>query len=66
MTPGGVTIETQIAEVRRELSARSQGLPRTGRASGLTPSQSDLCDGHLRAVLATLTAVRDGTLPPRS
>lgn len=66
MTPGGVTIETQIAEVRRELSARSQGLPRAGRACGLTSSQSDLCDGHLRAVLATLVAVRDGTLPPRS
>lgn len=66
MTPGGITIDSQIAEVRREISARSQGLPRTGKASGLTPSQSALADGHLRAVLATLIAVRDGTLPPRS
>ncbi len=66
MTPGGVTIDAQIGEVRREISARSQGLPRTGRASSLTPAQADLADAHLRAVLATLMAVRDGTLPPRS
>ena len=65
MTPGGITIEAQIGEIRREISARSQGLPRMGRASGLTPSQSDLADAHLRAALATLLAVRDGTLPSR-
>lgn len=66
MTPGGVSIEAQIAEIRREQAARTQGLPRMGRAAGLSPAQSAMADQHLAAVLATLIAVRDGTLPPRS
>ena len=64
MAAGTVSIDAQIGEVRREIAMRLQGVPRVGRAAGLSPAQSALADQHLAAVLDTLLAVRDRTLPP--
>ena len=66
MPAGGPNLQQQISELNREVSLRQQGIPRAGSKAQQTPSQEAHGMACLQAALATLVAVRDGTLPPRS
>lgn len=53
-----ITIEEQIAEVRRELGMRRHKYPQWVAAGRMTQQQADDRLGRLEAVLDTLTTVR--------
>lgn len=78
-TPVKVSINGQIAEVRRELALRAQVFPKRVRDGKMKQSEADLCMDRMRAVLATLdfmaahretilkaTAADRGTIPGKS
>lgn len=54
-----VTLDQQIAELRREIAWRTKVYPRLISEKKLRQSAADRCLAHIRAALATLINVKE-------
>jgi hypothetical protein len=59
--PSPVTLEQQIAEVKRELAMRERCYPKWCSEKRMLPEKADKYLSHMRAVLRTLTNLQENT-----